>query len=100
MRKLKMKMKAARIFHNKVHEIKSREFKVSEIDSDRNFNISKVSKLQHDSYQRQHTQSYRAYYGVSKDKQMVTNEIYCSHVFDQILVISTNQHATTSRNTN
>ena len=66
--KMKMKMKAARIFHNKVHEIKSREFKLSEIDSDRNFNISKVSKLQHDSYQRQHTQSYRAYYGVSKDK--------------------------------
>ena len=63
-------------------------------------NTSNVSKLQHESYQRQHTQSYRAYYGVSKDKQMVTNEIYCSHVFDQILVISTNQHATTSRDTN
>ena len=96
--KMKMKMKAARIFSNKVHEIKSREFKLSEIDSDTNFNTSKVSKLQHESYQL--TQSYRAYYGVSKDKQMVTNEIYCSHVFDQILVISTNQHATTSRNTN
>ena len=93
-----MKMKAARIFPNKVREIKSREFKLSEIDSDTNFNTSKVSKLQHESYE--HTQSYRAYYGVSKDKQMVTNEIYCSHVFDQILVISTNQHATTSRNTN
>ena len=95
-----MKMKAARIFPNKVREIKSCEFKLSEIDSETNFNTSKVSKLQHESYQRQHTQSYRAYYGVSKDKQMVTNEIYCSHVFGQILVISTNQHATTYRNTN
>ena len=100
MRKLKMKMKAARIFPIKVREIKSREFKLSEIDSDTNFNTSNVSKLQHESYQRQHTQSYRSYYGVSKDKQMVTNEIYCSPVFDQILVTSTNQHATTSRDTN
>ena len=31
-----------------------------------------VRKLQHESYQRHHIQSY---YGVSKDKQIVTNEI-------------------------
>ena len=75
MRKQKMKMKAARTFPNKVREIKSRKFKLSENESDTNFNTNKVSKLQSESYQRLHTQSYRAYYVVSKDKQMVTNEI-------------------------
>ena len=68
-------MKAARIFPNKVREIKSREFKLSEIDSETKFNTTKVSKLQHESYQTQHTQSYRSYYGVSNDEQMMTNEI-------------------------
>ena len=40
------------------------------------FSVSKSRReLQNESYHKQHTQSWRAYYGVSKDKQMVTNEI-------------------------